>query len=403
MAAILSPAPAECPTALCGFLVIDKPAGPTSHGCVAAVRRAFGLKRVGHGGTLDPAVTGVLPIALGPATRLLPYLRGDKLYRAVVQLGVRTSSDDLEGDVLERHSPPALDTAALEVALAGFCGEILQRPPAVSAVHVGGERAYARARRGELVELPPRPVTIHSLQLLGWDPAEARLELEVRCSAGTYIRSLARDLGEHLGCGAALARLRRTETLGFDLSTAVDLERLASGPLPPLLDPLLALSHLERRQLQAEELPSWRCGRALPLRGGAEGLAPLGSAAALPAGGADAAGLATPSPLACSSAAAPGQAARPTPGGDEVLGQPAGTIPVDAIREVSAAGSPGGPAGSAAPDHPAGAAAPAGPASSDTPEGPAYAILNPDGSLAGIARLDPAGLLRPRLVFDAAG
>jgi tRNA pseudouridine55 synthase len=326
VAAILSPAPAECPTALCGFLVIDKPAGPTSHGCVAAVRRAYGLKRVGHGGTLDPAVTGVLPIALGPATRLLPYLRGDKLYRAVVQLGVRTSSDDLEGDVLERRSPPVLDTGALEEALAGFRGEILQRPPAVSAVHVGGERAYARARRGELVELPPRPVTIHSLQLLGWDPAEARLELEVRCSAGTYIRSLARDLGEHLGCGAALARLRRTETLGFDLSTAVNLERLASGPRPPLLNPLLALSHLERRQLLAEELPSWRCGRALPLRAVARSIA-------------------------------------------EVLGTPAS----------------------------------AGPAGSDTSEAPAYAILNPDGSLAGIARLDPAGLLRPRLVFDAAG
>ena len=352
MAAILSPAPAECPTALCGFLVIDKPAGPTSHGCVAAVRRAYGLKRVGHGGTLDPAVTGVLPIALGPATRLLPYLRGDKLYRAVVQLGVRTSSDDLEGDVLERRSPPVLDTFALEEALAGFRGEILQRPPAVSAVHVGGERAYARARRGEVVELPPRPVTIHSLQLLGWDPAEARLELEVRCSAGTYIRSLARDLGEHLGCGAALARLRRTETLGFDLSTAVDLERLASGPLPPLLDPLLALGHLEQRQLLAEELPSWRCGRALPLRAVARSIAEV---------------LGTP---ACTS-----------PGAVEGLSMTSCPTPTEVIREASAAG----------------------PAGSDTPEGPAYAILNPDGSLAGIARLDPAGLLRPRLVFDAAG
>lgn len=321
MASILSPAPAEFGTALCGFLVIDKPAGPTSHGCVAAVRRAYGLKRVGHGGTLDPAVTGVLPMALGPATRLLPYLNGDKLYRAVVQLGVRTSSDDLEGDVLERRSLPFLDTAVLEEALAGFRGEILQCPPAVSAVHVEGERAYARARRGEVVALPPRPVTIHSLQLLGWDADQARAELEVRCSAGTYIRSLARDLGERLGCGAALARLRRTETLGFDLSTAVDLERLASGPLPPLLDPLLALGHLERRQLLAEDVPSWRCGRALPLR----------------AGPAD----------------------------------KAGNTPATALVDIS--------------------------------EGPAYAILNPDGSLAGIARLDAAGLLRPRLVFDAAG
>ena len=314
---------------LCGFLVIDKPAGPTSHGCVAAVRRAYGLKRVGHGGTLDPAVTGVLPIALGPATRLLPYLQGDKVYRAVVQRGVRTSSDDLEGEVLERRTPPPLDTDALEEALASFRGEILQRPPAVSAVHVGGERAYARARRGEVVELAPRPVTIHSLQLLAWDSAEARLELEVRCSAGTYIRSLARDFGDHLGCGGALARLRRTATLGFDLSTAVDLERLTNGPPPLLLDPLAALAHLERRQLLEEELPGWRCGRSLPLRGG------------------------------------------------------------EATHDAIAAG--------------AAADGPAGPAESVAPEGPAYAILNPDGSLAGIARLDPTGQLRPRLVFDAAG
>ncbi len=384
--------------------MIDKPAGPTSHGCVAAVRRAYGLKRVGHGGTLDPAVTGVLPIALGPATRLLPYLRGDKLYRAVVQLGVRTSSDDLEGDVLERRSPPALDLAALEEALAGFRGEILQRPPAVSAVHVGGERAYARARRGEVVELPPRPVTIHSLQLLGWDSAEARVELEVRCSAGTYIRSLARDLGDHLGCGAALARLRRTETLGFDLSTAVDLERLASGPRPPLLDPLLALGHLERRQLLAEELPSWRCGRALPLRAGAVDQAGSDPAIALVEAGPArfiAEVLGTP---ACTS-----------PGAVEGLNMTSCATPIEAIREASAAGLHVGAAGSAALDGPPGAAASdspgdatrtvsaAGPAGSDTPEAPAYAILNPDGSLAGIARLDPAGLLRPRLVFDAAG
>jgi tRNA pseudouridine55 synthase len=382
-------------------LVIDKPAGPTSHGCVAAVRRAYGLKRVGHGGTLDPAVTGVLPIALGPATRLLPYLRGDKLYRAVVQLGVRTSSDDLEGDLLERRSPPALDTAALEEALGGFRGEILQRPPAVSAVHVGGERAYVRARRGELVELPPRIVTIHSLQLLGWDPAEARLELEVRCSAGTYIRSLARDLGEHLGCGAALARLRRTETLGFDLSTAVDLERLASGPLPPLLDPLLALSHLERRQLQAEELPSWRCGRALPLRAGAADQAGSDPAIALVEAG-----------PARSIAEVLGTPACTVPGAVEGLTMTSCPTPTEAIREASAAGLHRGSAGSAALDGapgaaasviPGGAAAPAGPGGSDTPEALAYAILNPDGRLAGIARLDPAGLLRPRLVFDAAG
>ena len=244
--------------------MLDKPAGPTSHDCVARVRRAYGLRRVGHGGTLDPAVTGVLPIALGPATRLLPYLSGDKAYRGVIQLGLSTSSDDLEGEVLERRPVPSLDRHALEQALAPFRGEIQQRPPRVSAVHVSGERAYQRARRGEQLELPPRTVTIHQLELLGWDPAAARLELALRCSAGTYVRSLARDLGALLGCGGALASLRRTAALGFTLEGALPLARLERAPPPPLRNPLLALSHLPRRQLDAGELVGWRCGRPLP-------------------------------------------------------------------------------------------------------------------------------------------
>jgi tRNA pseudouridine55 synthase len=247
----------------CGFLVLDKPAGLTSHGCVSRVRRAYGLKRVGHGGTLDPAVTGVLPIALGPATRLLPYLEGEKTYRGVVQLGVRTVSDDLEGEVLNRAAVPPLEAADLTAALATFRGPIQQVPPQVSAVHVEGQRAYARVRQGEQLELAARAVTIHRLELLGWDAAAGRLELLVRCSAGTYIRSLARDLGERLGCGGALASLRRTEALGFGLEQAVPLEALDQAPLPALLDPLAALAHLPRRQLDAGELEGWRCGRAL--------------------------------------------------------------------------------------------------------------------------------------------
>lgn len=245
----------------CGFLVIDKPAGLTSHACVAHVRRAYGLRRVGHGGTLDPAVTGVLPIAVGPATRLLPYLAGGKAYRGTVQLGLRTDSDDLQGTVLAQQPVPPLDGPALELALAPFRGAILQVPPQVSAVHVDGERAYARARRGEASELAPRPVTIESLTLIGWDPTTARLELVVRCSAGTYIRALARDLGESLGCGGTLAELRRTEALGFDLTSAVSLERLA--PPPPLLDPLQALGTLPRQQLEPSQLTPWRCGQSL--------------------------------------------------------------------------------------------------------------------------------------------
>ena len=232
----------------CGFLVLDKPAGLSSHACVARVRRAYGLRRVGHGGTLDPAVTGVLPIAVGAATRLLPYLPGEKAYRGLLQLGLTTSSDDLEGEVLSRHSVPELSADALRTALAGFVGTIQQVPPQVSAVHVDGERAYARARRGEILALPARTVTIHSLELLEWDPATGRLELALRCSAGTYVRSLARDLGTALGCGGTLAQLRRTGALGFHQERAVPLEALDACPLPPLLDPLEPLAPLPQRQ-----------------------------------------------------------------------------------------------------------------------------------------------------------
>ncbi len=266
LAAGLSPAPpprgvGDVPF---GFLVLDKPAGLTSHDCVSRVRRAYGLRRVGHGGTLDPAVTGVLPIALGPATRLLPYLPGGKSYRGVIQLGVRTTSDDLEGSLLESRALPPLLLSDLEAVLQPFRGEILQRPPSVSAVHVDGERAHVRARRGEVLELPPRPVTITALELLSWDPACGRLELRIDCSAGTYIRSLARDLGEALGCGGALASLRRTAALGFGIEQSCSLEQLCDAPLPALRDPLEALGQLPQRQLSEAEWPSWRCGRRLP-------------------------------------------------------------------------------------------------------------------------------------------
>jgi tRNA pseudouridine55 synthase len=254
--------PQAFPLVICGFLAIDKPAGPSSHSCVAQVRRAYGLKRVGHGGTLDPAVTGVLPIALGPATRLLPYLPGEKGYSATIQLGVSTDTDDLQGTVLSRQPPPAaLNSSALETALAAFRGTIQQRPPAFSAVHVQGKRAYALARGGQSVILAPRPATFHQLDLRHWDPESGLLELDVLCSAGTYIRSLARDLGEALGCGAALASLRRTFALGFALSHCVQLDDLSPQPPAPL-DPLVVLAHLPRQSLSSTELAGWRCGRA---------------------------------------------------------------------------------------------------------------------------------------------
>lgn len=255
------PAPVDGPF---GFVVIDKPAGMTSHSCVGRLRRCYGLRRVGHGGTLDPAVTGVLPIALGPATRLLPYLPGDKTYRGVIQLGQRTSTDDLQGDLLEQQDWPRLSEAELKQALATFHGAIQQRPPQVSAVHVDGERAHTRARRGEVMELKARPVTLHRLDLNHWDPAAGQLAIEVHCSSGTYIRSIARDLGDAIGCGGCLASLRRTQALGFHEHQASSLPE-ASENLPEPLSPLMALSHLPQHHLDEQQQADWRCGRRLKL------------------------------------------------------------------------------------------------------------------------------------------
>ena len=248
---------------LCGFLVIDKPAGFTSHDCVSKARRALGTRKVGHGGTLDPAVTGVLPLAVGPATRLLPYLDGGKEYLGTIQLGLRTNSDDLSGEVLEQQDWPSLSQAELDRQLQPFRGLIQQRPPAVSAVHVDGERAHTRARRGEQLLLASRAVTIEQLDLLRWDPSTGQLDIKLRCSAGTYVRSLARDLGDQLGCGGALAQLRRTAALGFTLEASLPLEAL--GPETALSDPLSALAHLPQQQLSEEQWLAWTRGQRLPL------------------------------------------------------------------------------------------------------------------------------------------
>ena len=250
--------------------MIDKPPGLTSHACVARIRRVLGMRRVGHGGTLDPAVTGVLPIAVGQATRLLPYLPGEKTYRGVIQLGITTNTDDLEGEILSRQSWPSLSSAELDQAMAPFRGLIQQRPPQVSAVHVDGERAHARARRGEHMDLPERSITIHHLQLLNWSPEQGQLILEVHCSAGTYIRSLARDLGQRLGCGGCLASLRRTQALGFQVAQAIPLpEQPEPGAASvdsatlPLLPPEVALHHLPQRRLSPSEQEDWSCGRRI--------------------------------------------------------------------------------------------------------------------------------------------
>ena len=198
-----------------GILVIAKPAGPTSHDVVALVRRLAATKRVGHGGTLDPFASGVLPVFLGHGTRVVEYHSGDrKGYRATVCFGASSTTDDLEGE-LTPEPGPAPTRAEVEAALPSLTGAISQRPPAYSAVKVGGRRAYAMARAGETVELALREVTIHSLDIVSWedtDPDRPIAVLDVTCSAGTYVRALARDVGEMLGSAAYLGALTRTDT-----------------------------------------------------------------------------------------------------------------------------------------------------------------------------------------------
>lgn len=212
-----------------GILVALKPAGPTSHDVVALVRRLAATKRVGHGGTLDPFASGVLPVFLGRATRVVEYHLGDrKGYRATVCFGASSTTDDLEGD-LTPMAGPAPSLAAVEAALDRFRGPISQRPPAFSAIKVAGRRAYAMARAGEPVELAPRDVTIYRLDVVEWDdsdPDRPIAILDVECSAGTYIRALARDLGESVDGRAYLGALIRTSSGPFRLEAAIPLERV---------------------------------------------------------------------------------------------------------------------------------------------------------------------------------
>lgn len=250
-----------------GFLNIDKPAGITSHDAVARVRRLARQRRVGHAGTLDPAATGVLVLALGGATRLIEYVQDAtaKRYRAVVRLGSATTTDDAEGQELFSAPVPALDAAALERALAPFRGAIMQTPPMYAALHHEGKRLHELARAGVTVERAPRPVQIERIDLLDWNPP--LLTLDVLCGKGTYIRALARDLGEALGCGGHLHTLRRTAVGAFLADDATPLGDLEADPalleirlLPPehaVLDwPMIALNAAEARMVaQGRPLP----------------------------------------------------------------------------------------------------------------------------------------------------
>jgi tRNA pseudouridine55 synthase len=223
-----------------GLVVVDKPAGWTSHDVVGRVRRIAGTRRVGHAGTLDPMATGVLVLGVRRATRLLGHLAfGDKGYDATIRLGQSTVTDDAEGEPVGGADASGVTEAAVRAGLAALTGEIDQVPAAVSAVKVAGQRAYARVRAGQDVALAPRRITVSRLEPLGWRRPAAHLldvDVAVECSSGTYIRAIARDLGAALGVGGHLASLRRTRVGPFALDRAVTLDELANRADPVMVD-----------------------------------------------------------------------------------------------------------------------------------------------------------------------
>ena len=211
--------------AISGVLVVDKPVGLTSHDVVQVVRKGTNIRRAGHTGTLDPRASGVLVILIGPAVRLSEYVSAsDKRYQAVVRLGATTDTYDADGRVLSTSPVDKITERQFETALEEFVGEIEQVPPPYSAIKIKGRKAYEMAREGEEVDMQPRKIHVYSLELLEWAPPEA--VIDVYCSSGTYVRSLAHDMGEKLGCGAHLIGLRRTKSGRFTLRDAVPLRKL---------------------------------------------------------------------------------------------------------------------------------------------------------------------------------
>lgn len=266
-----------------GVVVIDKPTGWTSHDVVGRCRRLYGTRKVGHAGTLDPMATGVLVVGVGKGTKLLTFLVGcEKEYSATIRLGESTVTDDAEGEVVASADASEVTDEAIASAVSALTGEIQQVPSAVSAIKVDGRRSYARVRAGEDVELPARPVTVSTFEVLGRTAHVGVVDLQVRVvvSSGTYVRALARDLGDALGVGGHLTTLRRTRVGSFTLDSAQDLEALSadaedldsSMPLIPLAEAARAaltvrdLTEDEARALSfGQRIPSQRPGREEPV------------------------------------------------------------------------------------------------------------------------------------------
>lgn len=253
-----------------GFLVVDKAGGMTSHDVVAVGRKALGTRKVGHAGTLDPMATGILVLGFGNGTRLLQYITdGDKSYIATIVLGASTVTDDSEGEILQSHDASKVEDAEIKKILATMVGTIAQRPSSVSAVKVGGERAYDRVRAGETFELAAREVTISQLDVLDIRHLQSTTEvdIEVTCSAGTFIRAIARDLGAELKVGGHLSALRRTRVAGFTLESAVSFDDLKAQKFTALGLADVARTTFVVRELTLEEVQELSFGRPLAENG----------------------------------------------------------------------------------------------------------------------------------------
>lgn len=258
--------------ALDGVLPVDKPSGPTSHDMVAVARRHLRLRRIGHTGTLDPFASGLLLLCLGRSTRLAEYLTAlPKRYTATMRLGVETETDDLEGSVIrEDEGWTSLTRENVEAVLDSQVGDRLQRPPRYSAKKIGGQRAYALARRGGDAELPPVPVRIERIEVTRFEPPE--VDFEVDCSSGTYIRAIARDAGADLGVGAHLSALRRTRIGPHSVDTAISPEQFDDRSVvsEAVLRPAEALSHLPRIVLMRSEVERLTHGRPIGIGSGTD-------------------------------------------------------------------------------------------------------------------------------------
>jgi len=251
-----------------GFLIVDKEPGMTSHDVVAMGRKALGTRKVGHAGTLDPMATGVLVLGFGNGTRLLQYITdGDKSYTATIVLGASTVTDDHEGEVLVSADAHTVEDDEIRRILSTMVGTISQRPSSVSAVKVDGERAYDRVRAGEVFELAARTVTISSLEVLGIRHLETTTEvdIDVTCSAGTFIRAIARDLGDELKVGGHLRTLRRTRVAGFALDVATSIADLKAKNFTALHLTDVARRTFDARELTVEEVRELSFGRPLSL------------------------------------------------------------------------------------------------------------------------------------------